>query len=183
MLAVIGAKLADRYEIVSELGRGGMGVVYMARDPLLNREVAMKLIAPSSLTPETEQRFQAEAQVVAQMDHPAIVPIHDFGDHEGSLFFVMPVVEGTSLRAHMREQSLSLGDVLTIGSDALDAPGYDLLALMTGSEGLLGIILEITVKLLPIPPLARVIMAAFDSVMSYAAAPWALSARTPDVSS
>ncbi|MDX1345439.1 MAG: FAD-binding protein, partial [Sedimenticolaceae bacterium] len=56
------------------------------------------------------------------------------------------------------------GEMLTIGSDALDAPGYDLLALMTGSEGLLGIILEITVKLLPVPPLARVIMAAFDSV-------------------
>ena len=56
------------------------------------------------------------------------------------------------------------GEILTIGSDALDAPGYDLLALMTGSEGLLGIILEITVKLLPVPPLARVIMAAFDSV-------------------
>jgi glycolate oxidase len=56
------------------------------------------------------------------------------------------------------------GEMLTIGSDALDAPGYDLLALMTGSEGLLGIILEITVKLLPIPPVARVIMAAFDSV-------------------
>ncbi|MEJ2309423.1 MAG: FAD-linked oxidase C-terminal domain-containing protein [Gammaproteobacteria bacterium] len=56
------------------------------------------------------------------------------------------------------------GDILTIGSDALDAPGYDLLALMTGSEGLLGIILEITVKLLPIPPVARVIMAAFDTI-------------------
>ena len=56
------------------------------------------------------------------------------------------------------------GDILTIGSDALDAPGYDLLALMTGSEGLLGIILEITVKLLPVPPVARVIMAAFDTV-------------------
>jgi glycolate oxidase len=56
------------------------------------------------------------------------------------------------------------GETLTIGSDALDAPGYDLLALMTGSEGLLGIILEITVKLLPIPPTARVIMAAFDKI-------------------
>lgn len=56
------------------------------------------------------------------------------------------------------------GDSLTLGSDALDAPGYDLLALMTGSEGLLAIIMEITVKLLPIPPVARVIMAAFNQV-------------------
>ena len=70
---MIGSKLNDRYEITAELGRGGMGVVYRARDPLLNREVAVKLIPPALLSPETEQRFQREAQVVAQMDHPSIV--------------------------------------------------------------------------------------------------------------
>ena len=70
-----------------------MGVVYRARDPLLNREVAVKLISSTDLTPEIEERFQREAQIVAQMDHPAIVPIYDLGRHEGSLFFVMPVVE------------------------------------------------------------------------------------------
>jgi len=94
---MIGSKLSNRYEIVAELGRGGMGVVYRAHDPLLKREVAVKLIPPTMLSPSTEQRFQNEAQLVAQMDHPAIVQIYDFGNHEGSLFFVMPIVQGTTL--------------------------------------------------------------------------------------
>ncbi|HEY3176911.1 MAG TPA: ABC transporter substrate-binding protein [Candidatus Polarisedimenticolia bacterium] len=112
---MIGKKLADRYEIIDELGRGGMGVVYRARDPQLNRDVAIKLVAPSLLTPDTEQRFKTEAQIVARLDHPAIVAIHDFGQHEGSLFFVMPVVEGTSLRPLLNSGVLRLGEMLEIG--------------------------------------------------------------------
>jgi serine/threonine-protein kinase len=112
---MIGQRLSNRYDIRTELGRGGMGVVYRAHDPLLNREVAIKLIPPTLLSPETEQRFQREAQLVAQMDHPAVVPIFDFGKHEGSLFFVMPVVEGTTLRWVQREGALTLGEVIDIG--------------------------------------------------------------------
>ena len=121
---MIGQSLSNRYEIISELGRGGMGVVYKAHDPLLNREVAVKLIPPAMLSTEAEQRFQREAQLVAQMDYPAIVPIHDFGKHEGSLFFVMPVVQGTNLRGFLREQTLTLGEVIDIGiqiAEALEA--------------------------------------------------------------
>ncbi|MFQ5669987.1 MAG: ABC transporter substrate-binding protein [Acidobacteriota bacterium] len=121
---MIGKKLGGRYEVLSELGRGGMGVVYRARDPQLGREVAVKLIAPSLLTPETERRFQSEAQVVAQMDHPSIVSIHDFGRHEGALFFVMPVVEGQSLRHMIRDQSLLLGEILDIGIGVAEALEY-----------------------------------------------------------
>jgi ABC-type transport system substrate-binding protein len=121
---MIGTKLSDRYEIVSELGRGGMGVVYRARDPMLNREVAVKLIPPSQLSPEAERRFQSEARVVAQMDHPGIVPIHDLGQHEGSLFFVMPVVEGTSLRQIVRDAGLTLGEVVDIGIQVAEALEY-----------------------------------------------------------
>ncbi|HVS04313.1 MAG TPA: ABC transporter substrate-binding protein [Thermoanaerobaculia bacterium] len=121
---MLGQTLSDRYEINSELGRGGMGVVYAARDPRLNRDVAIKLIAPSMLTPDTELRFQSEAQVVAQMDHPSIVPIFDFGRHEGSLFFVMPIVEGVSLRALMREGTLNLGQVVDIAIDIAEALSY-----------------------------------------------------------
>ncbi|HLE61887.1 MAG TPA: BREX system ATP-binding domain-containing protein, partial [Pyrinomonadaceae bacterium] len=101
-----------------------MGVVYRALDPLLNREVAIKLIPPSLLGPETEQRFQREAQLVAQMDHPAIVPIFDFGKHDGSLFFVMPVVQGTSLRWFEREGALTLGEVIDIGIQVAEALEY-----------------------------------------------------------
>jgi ABC-type transport system substrate-binding protein len=121
---MIGTRLADRYEILAELGRGGMGVVYRAKDPVLSREVAVKLIPPASLSPEMEERFQREAQTVAQMDHPAIVSIHDLGRHEGSLFFVMPVVAGTNLRQLLRDGSLVLGDVLDVGIQVADALDY-----------------------------------------------------------
>ncbi len=121
---MLGEKLFARYEILSELGRGGMGVVYRARDPLLNREVAVKVIAPSMLTPESETRFQTEAQLVAQMDHPSVVSIYDFGRHDGSLFFVMPIVLGNSLRDLHRKDELTLGMVVEIGTQIADALDY-----------------------------------------------------------
>lgn len=121
---MIGQRLSNRYEIISELGRGGMGVVYKAHDPLLNREVAVKLIPPAMLSSDAEQRFQREAQLVAQMDYPAVVPIYDFGKHEGSLFFVMPVVQGTNLRGFLREQTLTLGEVIDIGIQIAEALDY-----------------------------------------------------------
>ena len=125
---MIGSKLANRYEILGELGRGGMGVVYRARDPLLNREVAVKLISSSDLTPELEERFQREAQLVAQMDHPAIVPIYDLGRDEGSLFFVMPLVGGTNLLRLIRDGSLRLGEVVDIGDPGRRGPRLQPLA-------------------------------------------------------
>ena len=94
---MLGSKLAERYEIVSELGRGGMGVVYRARDPRLNRDVAVKLIPPSQLSPEAEQRFQREAQLVAQMDHPAIVPIYDTDSQGEIVWYTMELAEGGSV--------------------------------------------------------------------------------------
>jgi ABC-type transport system substrate-binding protein len=121
---MIETKLASRYEILSELGRGGMGVVYRARDPLLNREVAVKLISSADLTPEIAERFQREAQLVAQMDHPGIVPIYDLGQHDGSLFFIMPVVEGENLRHLLWAGSLRLGEVLDIAIQVADALEY-----------------------------------------------------------
>ncbi len=121
---MIGQRLSNRYDIRAELGRGGMGVVYRAHDPLLNREVAIKLIPPTLLSPEMEERFQREAQLVAQMDHPAVVPIFDFGKHEGSLFFVMPVVQGTNMRWFQREGALTLGEVIDIGIQVAEALEY-----------------------------------------------------------
>ncbi|MHC4342435.1 MAG: serine/threonine-protein kinase, partial [Planctomycetota bacterium] len=121
---MIGTKLSERYEITGELGRGGMGVVYRAHDPVLDREVAVKLVPPTHVSPESEERFQREAKLVAQMDHPAIVPIHDFGRHEDSLFLVMPVVPGTSLRPFLRDKSLLLGDVVNVGVQVADALAY-----------------------------------------------------------
>jgi ABC-type transport system substrate-binding protein len=121
---MIGTRLASRYEIVAEIGRGGMGVVYRARDPVLNREVAVKLVPPQLLTPQAEERFQREARVVAQMDHPSIVPIFDFGNHEGSVFFLMPVVTGQNLRQFLREKARTLGDIINIAIHTADALEY-----------------------------------------------------------
>ncbi len=122
--ALRGLTFANRYQILRELGRGGMGVVHLAHDPLLERDVAIKVISPDLLSLDAVERFKREARVVAKMDHPAIVHIHDIGEHEGSLFFIMPFVQGTSLRVFLNEQSLSLGDVLDIGIQVAEALEY-----------------------------------------------------------
>lgn len=121
---MLGTRLSDRYELKSEIGRGGMGYVYRAYDPVLKRDVAVKLIPPLRLARETENRFHREAQVVAQMDHPSIVPIHDYGRHDGALFFVMPLVEGRTLRWSIDQGRLPLGDVVQIGAQIAEALDY-----------------------------------------------------------
>ncbi len=121
---MIGTRLANRYELLEELGSGGMGVVYWARDPWLDRNVAVKLVPPERLDARTEARFQREARLVAQMDHPAIVPIHDFGRHEKSLFFVMPLLAGTTLRQLIEERSLAPEDAVDIAVEAAEALAY-----------------------------------------------------------
>ncbi len=123
-MSLIGAQLANRYEIVREIGRGGMGVVYLARDPYLERDVAIKVLTATATDDRAQTRFRREALVVAKMDHPGIVSVYDVGSHDGELFFVMPYVEGVQLRSLMRERSLSLGDVVNIGIQVAEALEY-----------------------------------------------------------
>ncbi len=118
---MIGTRLLDRYELTGILGHGGMGKVYRGHDPVLDRDVAVKVLPPGFMKPDSEQRFRREAQVVARMDHPGIVPIYDFGDHEESLFLVMPVVQGKTLRALAHSGGLHLGELLEIVAQAGDA--------------------------------------------------------------
>lgn len=121
---MIGRRLLERYELVRELGRGGMGVVYQAHDPQLGREVAVKMIDGGEASAIDEARFRREARLAAQLDHPAIVPIYDFGRHEEALFFVMPLLQGVTLDTLIAEHRLALGDVLEIIARVAEALDY-----------------------------------------------------------
>jgi eukaryotic-like serine/threonine-protein kinase len=112
------------YEILSLLGAGGMGEVYLARDPRLERVVALKILPPEvTLDPERLQRFVREARAASALNHPNIATIHEIGEAEGIHFISMEHIEGETLQARIRQQRLELEEILDIGiqiADALD---------------------------------------------------------------
>jgi len=117
--------LAGRYELVRELGRGGMATVYLADDQKHGRQVAVKVLDPALSAAIGADRFEREIKLVARLQHPHILPLYDSGDADGALFFVMPYVEGESLRDRLkREGSLSLAATAAIIRQIGDALDY-----------------------------------------------------------
>lgn len=114
--------LAGRYSIEREVGAGGMATVYLARDVKHKRSVALKVLRPEFSTTLGPERFLREIETAARLHHPHILPLHDSGEADGLLYYVMPFVEGQSLRQRLAEQGqLPLPDAVRILRDVVDA--------------------------------------------------------------
>ena len=116
------AALADRYTLERELGQGGMATVYLAQDLKHHRQVAVKVLRPELAATVESERFLREVDIAASLQHPNILPLHDSGEADGFLYYVMPYVEGHTLRERLiRERELPVGEVVRILRDVADA--------------------------------------------------------------
>ncbi len=125
LLAHLQAALADRYTIEHELGHGGMATVYLAHDLKHDRAVALKVLSSELAMAVGSERFLREIKIAARLEHPHILPLHDSGDADGFLYYVMPYVAGASLRARLQhEPQLPLADALRISREVAQALDY-----------------------------------------------------------
>ncbi len=117
--------LTDRYRLERELGRGGMATVYLVHDLRHDRQVAIKVLRPELAAVLGRERFLAEIQVTAKLDHPHILTLLDSGEDGGFLWYALPYVRGESLRARLeREHQLGVSEALTIAADIASALDY-----------------------------------------------------------
>src|ERR1700733_1405458 len=118
-----GARLG-RYTIVDQLGSGGMGVVYRARDEKLEREVAIKMVSKGVLASEESRRhFRREALALAKLNHAHIAAVYDVGEQDGADFLVMELVQGQSLAAKLRAGPLPVNEATAIARQVVEALG------------------------------------------------------------
>src|SRR5256712_6868703 len=124
-LARLQAALAGRHTVEPKLGRGGMATGYLAQDRKPHRQVAIKVLKPELAAALGPERFLREIDTAARLNHPHILPLHDSGEAEGFLFYVMPYVEGESLRDRLsREKQLPLGNASQIAGEVANALSY-----------------------------------------------------------
>ena len=125
LLARLQASLADRYAIDSAVGRGGMATVFLAVDLKHQRSVAIKVLHPELATSLGVERFLREITTAAGLNHPHILALYDSGQAEDLLYYVMPYIEGETLRGRLqREGQLSIADTIRITSEIAEALGY-----------------------------------------------------------
>ncbi|MGQ0641332.1 MAG: protein kinase domain-containing protein [Gemmatimonadaceae bacterium] len=117
--------LQSRYEILRELGRGGMAIVYAARDLKMNREVAIKVLLRELTVAMGPERFGREIDIASRLSNPHILAIYDSGNANGQLYYVMPLVHGESLRARLqRERQLPIAEALRLAIEVAQALDY-----------------------------------------------------------
>ena len=124
-IAQLNAALVDRYAVDREIGAGGMAVVYLARDVKHDRQVALKVLNPELGAVLGVERFLAEIKVTANLQHPNLLPLFDSGEANGLLFYVMPYVDGESLRARLeREKQFPVDEAVRIAVAIANALHY-----------------------------------------------------------
>ena len=120
-LSRLTAALADRYVIDRVLGQGGMATVYLRH----RRKVAIKVLHPELSAVIGSERFHKEIELTANLQHPHILPLFDSGDVNGQLYYVMPFIDGETLRSRLeREQQLPVVDAIRIAREVADALAY-----------------------------------------------------------
>jgi len=125
LLARLKSALADRYAVESEIGRGGMAVVFLAEDLRHERQVAIKVLHPELTATLGGERFLNEIKTVAGLQHPHILPLYDSGEADGLLYYVMPYAEGESLRQLLdREGQLAVDESIGIAVEVADGLDY-----------------------------------------------------------
>src|SRR6188472_1766811 len=125
LLSRLQAALTDRYRLEREIGAGGMATVYLAQDVRHDRRVAIKVLHPELSAVLGAERFLAEIKLTAALQHPHILPLFDSGSADGLLFYVMPYVEGETLRARLdREKQLPISDAVTLAKQVAGALDY-----------------------------------------------------------
>jgi serine/threonine-protein kinase len=118
------AAMADRYTLEREIGAGGMATVFLAHDPRHNRKVAIKIMRPDLVDRVGPERFLKEIETTANLQHPHILPLFDSGQVDGTVFYVMPFVQGESLRARLRrEKQLPIDEAVRLAAEI--AAGLD----------------------------------------------------------
>lgn len=121
LLERLRAALAPDYEVERELGTGGQGTIFLARDVTLERAVAIKILRPEMATAVAKERFQREARILASFSHPNIVPIHNAGEKRGLSYYVMDYVQGETLDKRIERGPLHQDEVVQVGADLLSA--------------------------------------------------------------